>query len=169
MSYRTDLLDRLVAMEHEALDAYVALQYPGRTGIDAFPYALYEQEATPYIIHRIGRGTLDRSWPEDSSLRSYDVHIRIVVGHVTSNYVGRNEEELNTMIPLLEQYLSEHRDLTTNPSGLYPTPQEELFPEDITIDDTTGLSVFDVGGVKSKHVGEEILIRVPIFWTTLNS
>jgi hypothetical protein len=59
--------------------------------------------------------------------------------------------------------------LTTNPTGLYPEPLDELFPEEITINDSTGLAVFDVGGVKSKHVGEEILIRVPIFWTTSNS
>jgi hypothetical protein len=132
-------------MEHEALDAYVASEFPDRTGIDAYPFALKTQSSTPYIVHRIGRGTENEAWPEDSSLRDYDVHIRIVIGHLTSNYEGHNDEVLNEMIPLLEQYLSEHRDLTTNPGGAYPDPQEELFPTEITIGDTSGLSVFPVG------------------------
>lgn len=168
-SYRNDLLNRLVAMEHEALDGYIAANFPNRTGIDAVPFLFHEQVATPYIVHRVGRGTSNENWPEDSSLRQYDIGIRLVIGHLTANYVGQNEYETNEILPLLEDYLEKHRDLTTDPTGIYPTPPTWLFPENIDLNDTTGILAFEYGGIKSKQVGEELLITVPVIRTTDNS
>lgn len=167
-SYRNELLARLIAMEHEALDAYVAAQFPERTGIDAVPTLFYNQSSTPYIVHRVGRST-PSSLSEDASNRDYQIGIRLVIGHLTANYVGRTEEETNEILPLFEDYLIKHMDLTTDPDGTYPDPPTWLWPENIVINDTTGIVAFDVGGIKSQHVGEELLITVPVWRTTSNS
>jgi len=168
MSYRTDILDRLVAMEHEALDTYVASVLPGRTGIDAVPQLFYQQASTPYIVHRVGPSA-PAQLAEDFSLRTYEVFIRVVVGHLTANYQGENEELSDEIIPLLEDYLFKHEMLTTD-SGAFHTEPTYLFPEEgIAIGDTSGIISFQLGGINSFHVGEELGLTVQVIRTRESS
>jgi len=163
-TYRTDMLARLVAMEAEALDATVAaLIGGGVTGIDAIPHLFYEQSQLPYIVHRVGPSAPENI-TEDISIRTYDVFIRVVIAHMTENYEGDNEEMLDEIMPILEEYLLKHPMLTTD-AGVYTTEPTWLFPEAIEIGDTTGVIPFEIGGIGSVHIGEELSISVPVMRT----
>lgn len=166
-TYRTDLLARLVAMEHEALDSYIASVLPGRTGIDAKPSVFYQQASFPYIVHRVGAST-PNPLSEDASIRNYDVFIRVVIGHLTANYEGSNEELVDEIIPRLEDYLIKHEMLTTD-TGTYHTEPTWILPEGITIADTSGVLSFQLGGINAFHVGEELSLSVPVIRTRLSS
>jgi hypothetical protein len=93
----------------------------------------------------------------------------LVIGHLTGNYVGRTEEETNEIMPLFEDYLIKHMDLTTDPTGAYPDPPTWMYSDLFVLNDTSGIKVFEFGGIKSKHVGEELLITLPIWRTISNS
>jgi len=166
-SYRNDLLARLVAIEHAALDSYITSQFPKKSGIDTVPQLFYQQPSTPYIVHRVGASTPE-PLSEDASIRRYDVFIRVVVGHLTDNYKGKNEELVDEIIPLLEDFLIKHEMLTTD-SGTYHTEPTWLFPEGITIADTSGILSFQLGGINAFHVGEELSLSVPVIRTRLSS
>jgi hypothetical protein len=161
-SYRNELLNRLVAMEGEALDAWVVANLSGKTGVDAKPFLFYQQEDFPYIVHRIGPSSPD-DLSEDNSLRIYDVFIRVVVAHFTENYDGANEEMVDEIIPLLEQYFFEHPMLTTDSTAPYTVEPTWIFPEGMTVGDTTGVIAFELGGIDATQIGEELSLEVPIF------
>jgi len=165
-TYRTDLLARLIAMEAEALDADVVtlMGGDGRTGITAVPTIFYEQSALPYIVHRVGP-SIPENIAEDLSIRTYDVFIRVVIGHLTANYLGENEALVDEIIPLLEDYLLKHPMLTTAVSGAYPKGPVWLYTEGIELGETTGVISFEIGGIGSVHVGEELAISVPVIRT----
>jgi len=163
-TYRTDMLNRLVAMEAEALDAAVAALIGGDvTGIDSVPYLFYEGSSLPYIVHRVGP-SFPENIAEDMTIRTYDVFIRVVTGHLTENYIGENEEFVDEIIPLLEEYLLKHPMLTTD-AGVYVTEPTWMYPEAIDIGDTTGIIPFDIGGIGSTQIGEELSISVPVMRT----
>lgn len=166
-TYRTDMLARLIAMEAEALDTDVASLMPGRSGITAVPHIFYEQSATPYIVHRVGVSTPDND-AEDFSIRIYDVFIRVVIGHITANYEGGNEELVDEIIPLLEDYLLKHPMLTTD-GGAFAVEPTWMHPDGLVIGDTTGVIPFEIGGIGSVHVGEELSISMPVFRTLESS
>ena len=74
------------------------------------------------------------------------------------------EELVDEIIPVLEDYLLKHPMLTTD-SGVYTTEPTWLFPEGIEIGDTTGVIPFEIGGIGSVHIGEELSLTVPVFRT----
>ena len=163
-TYRTDLLARLIAMEAEALDATVAaLIGGGVTGIDCIPHIFYEQSQLPYVVHRVGPSFTDND-AQDFSLRTYDVFIRVVIAHMTENYEGENETLVDEIIPLLEEYLLKHPMLTTD-AGVYTAEPTWLHPDGIELGDTTGVIPFEIGGIGSVHIGEELSISVPVIRT----
>jgi hypothetical protein len=158
------MLDRLVAMEHEALDTAVAALMDNKvTGIDAYPYLFHSQPGTPYIVHRVGPSA-PSNLMEDASIRDYDVFIRVVVGHLTANYKGENEELLDEILPLLEDYLLKHPMLTTD-SGAFTAEPTWLFPEGIELGDTSGVIPFEIGGIGSTHIGEELSFTMTVIRT----
>ena len=166
-SYRTEMLSRLIAMEAEALDAFVAAELPGRTGIDAIPHIFHEQDHFPYIVHRTGP-SLPEQLTEDVSLRTYDVFIRVVIGHYTSGYEGDNETLVDEIIPLLVDYFIKHEMLTTDSGATHAEP-DWIFPEGIEIGSTSGIIAFGLGGVGSTQIGEELNLIVPIIQTRESS
>ena len=167
VSYRTDMLNRLIAMEAEALDSSIATLMPGRTGIDAIPHIFYEQDSFPYIVHRTGP-SLPEPVSEDISLRTYDVFIRVVIGHYTGNYVGANETLVDEIIPLWVDYFIKHEMLTTD-SGVYHAEPTWIDSEGIEIGSTSGIVAFPLGGVGSTQIGEELNLIVPIIQTRESS
>ena len=160
-SYRTELLNRLVAMEKEALDSWVSTQFPGKAGIDAKPYLFHQQSFFPYIVHRVGTSVPDPK-DEDNSLRSYEVFIRIVMCNLTSGVNGENELWVNEMIPILEQYFIEHPMLTTDSTEPYTDEPLWLYSEAVIINDTSGIIPFEIGGIDAVQIGEELSLDVPI-------
>ena len=166
-SYRTDMLARLIAMEAEALNTFVASEMDGRTGIDAIPHIFHEQDSFPYIVHRVG-ASLAEPFSEDANLRVFDVFIRIVIGHHTSNYDGENETLVDEMIPLLIDYFEKHEMLTTD-SGSTHTEPTYLHPDGMQIGDTSGIVAFSLGGVGSTQIGEELALTVPVILTRESS
>jgi hypothetical protein len=161
------MLARLIAMEAEALDAFVAANMAGRTGIDAIPHIFYEQNSFPYIVHRVGPG-LPEPFSEDANLRVFDVFIRVVIGHYTSNYDGDNEELIDEIIPLLVDYFEKHEMLTTD-SGTNHTEPTYLHPDGMEIGASSGIVAFSLGGVGSTHIGEELGLTVPVILTRESS
>ena len=159
-SYRNDALNRLVAMEKEALDAYVVANWPEKTGVDSVPRLIHTQETFPYIVHIWGAGE-NVSEDEDNSLVNYDVRIRFVCAHIDSGYSGEYETHLHEMIPLLEQYLSERPMLKTD-SGSYTDWPDYLLPEGFTVGTTLGIEAFPIGGTGTVQIGEELSITIPI-------
>ena len=166
-SYRTDMLARLIAMEAEALDTFVAANMTGRTGIDAIPHIFYEQSTFPYILHRVGP-SLPEQISEDTNLRTFDVFIRVVIGHYTSNYKGDNEELVDEIIPLLVDYFEKHEMLTTD-SGSNHTEPDYIHPDGMEIGATSGIVAFSLGGVGSTQIGEELGLIVPVIQTRESS
>ncbi|MCK5603760.1 hypothetical protein KAR91_17870 [Candidatus Pacearchaeota archaeon] len=164
-TYRTDMLARLIAMEAEALDADIVtlMGGDGRTGITAVPTIFYEQSALPYIVHRVGP-SIPENIAEDMSIRTYDVFIRVVIGHLTANYLGENEALVDEIIPLLEEYLLKHPMLTTD-AGVFATQPTWLHSEGIELGETTGVISFEIGGIGSEHVGEELSISMSVIRT----
>jgi hypothetical protein len=148
-------------MEQEAL-ATTVTSLMGR-GITTVPTLFYEQSATPYIVHHVGTSVPD-NLTEDMTLRTYEIFIRVVVGHITANYSGDNEELTDEIIPVLEDYFLKHPMLTTD-TGAFATEPTYIFPEGIDLGDTTGIKSFEIGGIGSIHVGEELSLTIPVIRT----
>ncbi|KKK61120.1 hypothetical protein LCGC14_3017510, partial [marine sediment metagenome] len=126
--------------------------------ITTVPHIFYEQSAKPYIVHRVGVSTPEND-AEDFSIRIYDVFIRVVIGHLTANYEGENEKLVDEIIPLLEDYLLKHPMLTTD-TGVFTTEPTWMHPDGFEIGDTTGVIPFDIGGIGSVQVGEELGLKL---------
>lgn len=166
VSFRNELLARLVEMEKEALDAW-AQSNMGTDGFDAIPLGIYSQNSCPYIINRIGPSALEGSetteqWGEDVSMRTYTIDIRVVVDHFTSRYEGDNEELLHEIMPLLTLYFGKRLMLKSD-SGIYTAEPTWLSPEGIVIGDTSGVATFETGGIGAMQIGEELSMQVPVF------
>jgi hypothetical protein len=164
VSWRNELLARLVAMEKEALDAW-AVANMETDGFDAIPLGIWSQDNYPYIINRIGPSIPDGSqtsdqWGEGISMRTYTVDVRVVVDHFTSRYEGDNEELAHEIMPVLVLYFEKRLMLTTD-SGTYATEPTWLSPEGIVID-TTGINTFETGGIGAIQIGEELSLQVPV-------
>lgn len=151
MSEISDVLDRVVAMQKEALP-----------GSDSKPFWPYQQETFPYWTNRLGSTAIgDRqagnSGAEDIEQRSYTVLMRLVVGHITSGYEGERQDELYEWIVDIEDFFMENPMLT---SALFPTEPDFLAYES-ELTSHTGLVIFANAGVFAQQLGVEFSLTVP--------
>ena len=145
-----ELLARCCEVEKEALIADYS------KAADAVPYFIHTQESFPYFTHRIVNGQIGYD-SEDMDRSDFDVIIRLVIGHVTDNYVGVNESDLYDYIPTVIHAFNSNEGLT---SAAYPTDMVNLIEAtENRLRSTRGFSIFLDGGLKDvKQVGTEFTL-----------
>lgn len=151
MSEISDMLDRIVAMQKEAV-----------TGCDSVPFWPYQQESFPYFTNRLGSTTIgDRQAgsgaAEDIEARLYSVSMQFVVGHITSGYEGERQDELYDWVELIQDFFMENPMLT---STAFPTePDFLLYEAELT--GHTGLIVISNAGLSTQQLSVLFTLTVP--------
>lgn len=148
MTYLSDALDRITAMEKEVI--------PGSDAVKVFIYA---QESFPYWTNRVGafQIVLDS---QDLQVITFQILMRLVIGHMTEGYTGELEETLQTTyIPQILTYFAQHVGLQCLS---FPGQMQYLDPRGVMILNGTGLAVFQQGGIGSNQIGAEFSLEVPI-------
>lgn len=142
------LLTRCGEIEVAALAALVAPVIA-----DQKAYFIHIQESFPYITHRIDG--IDVSYDsEDFDRYQVTVISRLVIGHVTSNYVGLNESDLYRCIPAIIHAINDNEGLK---STTYPAEMDNLIEAtENRMKSCSGFRVFLDGGLKDvKQLGTE--------------
>lgn len=142
------LLARVVLLEKAAL---AALATPKTA--DAVPYFFHTQETFPYFTNRVS-GIVVEGDSEDFDVDTYQVTMRLVVGHVTEGYIGEPESNLYTYIPQIQTYFNERDGLVDGTT--YTSHMDELHWARVTA--CSGLRVFQNAGISAQQVGAEFTL-----------
>ena len=140
-------LERLAAIEVEAL---AGLPIP--VTADAMPFAMWQQEAFPYLTHRTGSITIEGD-SQDIDVYEIEVVARLIIGHLTEGYRGQSDERLNTWIPVLVKAINARELLQ---SAAYPDELDGLTGARCTF--CSGVRVIESAGVQAKQVGAEFTV-----------
>ena len=155
MSYLTEILDRVVAIQ---LEAFTALSVTA----DAVPYFFYTGEAFPYVTNRINdigvEGYIPGQEAEDIDQNNVFVTMRLIVGHITSGVDGERESDLYEFLPTLKTYFQEREMLQ---SAAYPLEMDGLLGGARIVPTGGGLRAFQNAGIPVIQVGAELTLRVP--------
>jgi len=151
-SYLHDALDRIAAMQKEALNTITA----GK--VDAVPYWPYQQESFPYFTNRLGSVTYEQVG-QDLTQAPYVVLMRLVIAHLTEGYKGEPQDRVYDYIPEIETYFWRQHNLTTT-GGSY-TARPPYLSQAIFIASHTGLVVFQNAGTFANQVGVEFTLETP--------
>jgi hypothetical protein len=144
-----ELLLRVAALEIEAL---AALSTPVTTG--AKEYFFHTQEIMPYFTNRVGSVDVGAD-SEDIDLYTYQVIMRLVVEHITADFVGVNESDLYSYIPQVVNFFNSRQWLQTT-SGSYDDAMIALMEARIT--SCTGFRIFTDAGISAQQVGTEFVL-----------
>jgi hypothetical protein len=150
-SYLSDAMDRIVAMQKEALNTLTG----GK--VDAVTYWPYQQNDYPYFINRLGALSLDNEYGEDIDGYIHVVLMRLVVGHITEGYKGETPANMYDYIPAVQAFFRNNPMLTSTAN---PTAPDYLFYE-ARIISHTGFVVFSQGGIGQLQVGCEFTLQLP--------
>lgn len=145
-----ETMDRVAALQIEAM---AALATP--VTVDAKDFFYYVQGSYPYFVNRVGPFTSE-SDGEEFDRDTYDIIMRLVLGHLTQAYDGEPDNQLQLYIPHIKRYFNERELLQ---SAAYPTPLEHLVRARCS--DGTGLQFFrHTGAVEGAfQVGTEWTLR----------
>lgn len=149
-TYETELLNRLVALEKEAMTSI-------GVSADAKPYALHVQESFPYFTNRIAANTVTDDGSEDTDLNNPLVIIRLVIGHATEGYKGQPEGKLYEWGPVVKTYLQQRANWLQTAAGPYATRMDNLQSARVT--DNGGFRIFDNSGLGVNQVGRELQVQ----------
>ena len=144
-----ELMKRARDLEKEAL---LALSTPKTA--DAKEYFFHTQEAFPYITNRIG-GVDVSADSEELDIYTYQVIIRLVIGHMTSGYKGDPESRLQLYIPQVINYFNSRALLQTT-SGSYDDAMLHLI--EARTANSTGYRIYEDAGISAKQVGTEFVL-----------
>jgi hypothetical protein len=144
-----ELLLRMAALEEEAMEAL-------DKRADAKPYFFHTQEAFPYFTNRLGDITVD-SDSEEIDLYTYEIVVRLVIGHRTEGYTGETDSALQSYIPHLIQYFNERELLQ---SEVYPDAMDNLTRARVV--SCRGYTEFVNSGVGGSQIGTEITLRAEL-------
>lgn len=150
MSYETELLLRLAALEIEAMAAI-------SVSADAKPYALYAQEAFPYFTNRIADNPVSSGGEEDIDVNTPLVIVRLVISHATAGARGQPENRLYEWGPHIKTYLQSRMWLQTA-TGTYATRMSGLSITRVTT--SGGLRIFEDSGIGVNQVGREFQLSL---------
>ena len=142
-------IDRMVALEIEALAALSPTVV-----CDALPYFFHTQEAFPYWTNRIGPLQIEDQG-EDYDRPIYNIISRLVIGHLTDDYDGQNEDKLKIWIPQIVTYFHQHPRLQT---ATLNTGLSQIVEARIT--SATGLRVLQSAGISTLQIGCEFTHRL---------
>lgn len=144
----TDSKIQLVAI---GVEYFAQLPTPVIAG--GVPYFWHTEETFPYLTCRTGADTVE--WDsEDFDRDTYTLILRLVVGHLTADYKGQNEANLDTWIPGLKTYINE-RELLQSVS--YPDPVDGLIRARVV--SINGFAAFQNSGLAVTQVGTEIIVE----------
>jgi hypothetical protein len=146
------VMNRVVALEKEALAALS----PSVT-CDAVPRFWHVQESFPFWTNRlssieVAAGTTD--YGEEFDSYTYNVSMRLIIGHITGSYTGEKDTSLQTYIPQVIQYFNERELLQ---SAAYPAAPDDLIRARMV--SCTGYTQFVNNGSGSTQVGTEFTLR----------
>jgi hypothetical protein len=148
MTYLTDVLDRAVAIEKEAMSTL------SKT-VDAVPYFFHVQEAFPYFTNRVQGLPIDHA--DNNEYEQFPlprVIARCVIGHITAGYKGDPDDVIYTYIPLLTSYFAKRKWFQ---SAAYPTRPDFLIYSEVV--DAGGFQTFNNAGFANViQVGFELTI-----------
>ena len=144
-----ELLLRVRDLEIEAL---AALTSP--VTCDAVEYFYHVQEDFPYWTNRIS-GIAVTGDSEEFDFDTYEVTMRLIVGHITEGYVGDPESTLYLYIPHVKLFFNEREHLQTT-SGDYDTAMIGLW--NARIGNSPGLRIFTDAGISAQQVGTEFVL-----------
>lgn len=149
-TYMTELLDRVVALQKEAMKCL-------DVNADAVPYFWHTQEAFPYFTNRIAATPVNNDGSEDTDLNQPLVIMRLVAAHLTEGYRGQSERKLYEWLPPLKTYFQQRLWLT---SRAYPDRMDNLLQVRVT--DGGGVRVFQDSGINAMQVGAELQLTCTV-------
>jgi len=147
VSYLNDLLDRVVAIEKEAMTSI------GVT-CSAWPYFYKTSSDFPYFTNRLADLPITDDGSQDEDVNSPIVIMRFVVAHLTSGYKGEPERRLYEWLPTIKTVFNERQWLT---SAAYPARMDNLQSARVT--NNGGLRVFQNDGIDAVQVAAEIQLQ----------
>lgn len=138
-----DVLARVTSIANEGLSAIGVVA-------DTKPYFWHTQAEFPYITIRVsnvvyGDYTEDAD-AEDIVTDVYTLTLRLVIGHITQDYDGRNEYRLYEMIPAIREYLKRRELLQTASAQNVPAYLRHALDTG-----NTGLRAFTNSGVDTNN------------------
>lgn len=156
MSYLDDALDRVVAMQKEAMSALTTGAF------DSVPYWPYQQELCPYMTNRHGGMAPDYTkYAPDIETEPENILMRLVVAHVTEGYKGEKPALALDFYIAIREYFRAHPMLTTD-AGAYTAEPNYLDPETgAYISGHTGLVVFTNSGFGNPQLAYEFTLQIP--------
>lgn len=143
-TYLTELLDRVVSMQKEAL-ASISV-----TG-DAKPFFFHSQESFPYFTNRIADNPISDDGSADIDLNQSVLIMRFVIAHITAGYKGEKERTLYEWLPVVKTWFNEHEWLT---SVAYPVRMDNL--QQARIVNNGGIRAFENTGIAATQIGAEL-------------
>lgn len=143
-TYLTELLDRVVAMQLEAMASI-------SVNADARPMFWHWQEGFPYFTNRIADNPISDDGSQDEDLNQPVLIMRFVVAHITSGYKGENERNLYEWLPVIKTWFNEHMWLT---SVAYPARMDNL--QSARIVNNGGIRAYENAGIPVIQVGAEL-------------
>lgn len=146
MSYLNELLERLVAIEVEALASI------GVTA-DAKPYFYHIQGAFPYFTNRVVDIPISDDGSQDEDVNSPVIVARLVLAHATEGYKGEPEDRLYEWLPVIKTYINQRMWLQ---SAAFPNRMDNL--QSARVVNNGGLRVFQNEGINATQIGAEIQI-----------
>lgn len=149
-TYETELLNRIVALEIEAM-ASIGVR------VDAKPYALHAQEAFPYFTNRIFSNAIGDDGSETLDYNRPLVVMRLVIGHVTEGYKGQSESKLYEWGPVIKTYIQQRTNWLMTDTEPYTTRMDNL--QSARIIDSGGFRIFDNSGIGVSQVGREFQLQ----------
>lgn len=151
--YLNDMLDRIVAMEKEALSSLAP-------GVNAVPYWPYQQSEFPYFTNRPGPWSPDYERGEDVALDGYSIAMRLVAAHVDEGYEGGPQGNIHQWILAVINFFEDKPFLT---STAYSTALDFINSDPgAEITSHTGLVIFRNAGVFAQQLGVEFTLEVPV-------
>lgn len=156
MSYLDNALDRVVAMQKEAMSTLTTGAF------DSVPYWPYQQEAFPYMTNRHGGMSPDYTkYAPDIESEPEVILMRLVVAHITAGYKGEKPALALDYYIAIRDYFRTHSNLATD-GGVYTAPPDYLDPETgAFISSHTGLVVFSNSGLLTPQLGYEFTLQIP--------
>lgn len=146
-TYETELLNRCVALELEAMTSI-------GVSADAKAWFFHTQGSFPYFTNRIAANSVTNDGSEVYDFNNPLVIVRFVVAHITEGYRGQPESKLYEWGPIIKTYIQRRMWLT---SVAYPLRMNNLRQADVI--NNGGFGAFQDSGIGTIQVGREFQIQ----------
>jgi len=151
-----DLQSMMNRYARTEIEGMAALSSP--VTCDAVPFYFHAQEGFPYWINRMGNFTLDvepDDWGEEMDTVVVETTARLVLGHLTADYKGINDANLQLWVAHMIEYFNEHENLRTTTT--YTSSLDHLIRSRCT--GGIGFGVFENKAVGVQQMGAEFNLR----------